>query len=309
MFQVVTESLLSLMLLDDMTVKDGFRKLLSMRTAALNATSEFSKSKLVNGRQSKAHITQQLNDAIALIKQVIIQVYGIYIVQISSSVPIGSSNDIELSDNLILTYVRQLQRKFAIHTISNGERPQLQSLGIGSPASCSQPAISRIYSPNTNVHLLVRYLPESIQKYTPYININGEDGEGMKLEYVRQDIDHWLVMATDLLSDKIAQLLAECPDIKSLLEVRRSVWETLLNDELATNNSTKFSTEDNVWATACRPLLGKTLSLWHSILKAPFNHRLEALINDRTDSIRNQAQVLSKYLSTYSKDHFYGTCQ
>jgi hypothetical protein len=131
----------------------------------------------------------------------------------------------------------------------------------------------------------------------------------MKLEYVRQDIDHWLVMATDLLSDKIAQLLAECPDIKSLLEVRRSVWETLLNDELATNNSTKFSTEDNVWATACRPLLGKTLSLWHSILKAPFTHRLEALINDRTDSIRNQAQVLSKYLSTYSKDHFYGTCQ
>jgi hypothetical protein len=224
MIQVVTESLLSLMLLDDMTIKDGFRKLLSMRTAALNATSEFSKSKLVNGRQSKAHITQQLHDAIALIKQVIIQVYGIYIVQISSSVPIDSSNDIELSDNLILTYVRQLQRKFAIHTISNGERPQLQSLGIGSPASCSQPAISRIYSPNTNVHLLVRYLPESIQKYTPYININGEDGEGMKLESVRQDIDHWLVMATDLLSDKIAQLLAECPDIKSLLEVRQSVW-------------------------------------------------------------------------------------
>jgi hypothetical protein len=306
--QVVTESLLSLMLLDDVTIKDGFQKFLSMRKEALYSTVEFSKSKLVNERQAKAHIIQQLHDAIELIKQVIIQVYSIYILQIngSRSATLDASKDIELGDNLIATYVRQLQRNFSIQAISDVDQTQLQNLGIGLPASCSQPAISRIYSPNTNVHLLVRYLPESIQKYTPYININGEDGEGMRLQSVRDEMNHWLTGATDFLRDRIAHLLAECPDIQTLLDVRQTVWENLLEDELATNNPSSLAADHHIWSTACRPLFGKPLSLWHTILKSPFNQQLEELINDRTDIIKDQAQVLSLYLSTYSKDHSNG---
>lgn len=306
--QVVTESLLSLMMLDDVNLKDSFQKFLSMRMAALTATVEVVKSKTTNVLQPKANITQQLLDAVQLIKQVITQVWSIYILRTSSLDQPSHSmpKDTELSDNFVSSYVRQLQRTFSLQPITDADQPYLQTLGIGSPASCTQPAISRIYSPNTNVHLLVRYLPESIQKYTPYINLVGEEGDNMRLESVQQDVDHWMKAATDLLTEKIAQLLAECGDIKKLLDVRQIVWEALIDDEVATNSQATVASDSHVWVSACRALFGKPLSLWHAILKAPFNQRLESLIDERTDLIKNQAEVLSSYLLANLKDYANG---
>ncbi|KAI8578447.1 hypothetical protein K450DRAFT_246858 [Umbelopsis ramanniana AG] len=303
--QVVTESLLSLMMLDDATLKDSFQKLLSMRMAALTATVEVPKSKTTNTSQPKAHIMQQLHGAVQLIKQVITQVWSIFILKTSSLDQPSHTmpKDTELSDNFISSYVRQLQRTFSIQPIENADQLYLQSLGIGSPASCTQPAISRIYSPNTNVHLLVRYLPESIQKYTPYINLFGEDRDAMRLESVQQDVSHWLKMSTDLLTEKIAQLLTECADIKTLLDVRQSVWEALIDDEVATNSQATVANDSHVWVSACRALFGKPLSIWHTILKAPFNQRLEALIDERTKLIKSQADVLSDYLAENLKEY------
>jgi conserved oligomeric Golgi complex subunit 1 len=296
------------MILDDVTLKDSFQMLLSMRMAALTAAVEVPKSKTTNTSQPRVHIMQQLHDAVQLIKQVITQVWSIYILKTSSldQPSLSMPKDTELTDNFILSYVQQLQRAFSIQSIPNADQPYLQSLGIGSPASSTQPAISRIYSPNTNVHLLVRYLPESIQKYTPYINLLGEDGDGMRLETVQQDVEHWMRLATDLLTEKIAQLLTECVDIKTLLDVRQSVWEALIDDEVATNSQATFANDSHVWVSACRALFGKPLSLWHTILKAPFNQRLEALIDERTALIKNQADVLSDYLSENLKEYANG---
>lgn len=296
------------MMLDDVNLKDSFQKFLSMRMAALTATVEVAKSKTTNISQPKAHIMQQLHDAVQLIKQVITQVWSIYILRTSSldQPSLSMPKDTELSDNFISSYVRQLQRTFSLQAITNTDQPYLQTLAIGSPASCTQPAISRIYSPNTNVHLLVRYLPESIQKYTPYINLLGEDGDDMKLESIQQDVDHWMKAATDLLTEKIAQLLTECGDIKTLLDVRQTVWEALIDDEVATNSQATVANDSHVWVSACRALFGKPLSLWHTILKAPFNQRLEALIDERTELIKNQAEVLSGYLSENLKEYANG---
>ncbi|CAM0143125.1 unnamed protein product [Umbelopsis sp. WA50703] len=306
--QLVTESLLSLMLLDDVTIKDGFRKLLSMRTVALQTVLESPKSKSTNTRTSRSHIIQQLNDATRLVKRVITQVYGIYVLQLTHAglnpaALDNMSNETKLYNNLISTYVRQLQKNFCIQNSDKGEHKHMRDLDIASPATCTQPAISRIYSPNTNVHLLVRYLPESIQKYTPYINIDGTDGEELKLSSIREELDHWLSMAGELMSKQMSQLLSDCPDIKTLLDIRSAVWELLLEDELAAKNPSKSLDDGHVWSIACHALFGNTVSLWHTILKAPFKQQLEALIQDRAVSIRKQAQDLAVYLSESSKDY------
>ncbi|KAJ2964423.1 hypothetical protein NQZ79_g646 [Umbelopsis isabellina] len=306
--QLVAESLLSLMLLDDVTTKDGFRKLLNMRTAALQTVLESSKSKIANYRSPRSHIIQQLHDATRLVKGVIIQVYSIYVLQLTHAglnpaALQNMTNDTTLNNNLISTYVRQLQTSFCLQTIDRAEHKHTRDLDIASPATCTQPAISRIYSPNTNVHLLVRYLPESIQKYTPYINIHGSDGEGMLLGLIREELDHWLSMAGELMSKQMSKLLSDCPDIKTLLDIRSAVWEIQLEDELAAKNSSKSLDDGHIWSIACHALFGNPVSLWYTILKSPFKQQLESLINNRSMSIRNQAQNLSDYLSASSRDY------
>lgn len=296
------------MLLDDVTTKDGFRKLLNMRTAALHTVLESSKSKVTNHRSPRSHIIQQLQDATRLVKGVIIQVYSIYVLQLThaglnTAAPQNMSNETTLNNNLISTYVRQLQNSFCLQIIDKAEHKHARDIDIASPATCTQPAISRIYSPNTNVHLLVRYLPESIQKYTPYINIHGSDGEEMTLGSIREELDHWLSMAGELMSKQMSQLLTDCPDIKTLLDIRAAVWGLLLEDEIAAKNTSKSLDDGHVWSIACHALFGNTVSLWHTILKTPFKSQLESLINNRSMSIRTQAQDMSDYLSASDRDY------
>lgn len=140
---------------------------------------------------SKEHrLPYQLKEIIQLVQRTLVHVYEIY-----------------LQRPLLVNCVEQLQDNFM----------------MGSSSLSSLPAITRVFAPSTNVHLLMRYLPENVQSYTPQL----ETGQPLLPGDIRQFAQAWIQNVEELLEGHLDTMLEQADTHQTLIQIRSRVWDLL----------------------------------------------------------------------------------
>jgi len=193
------------MLLDDVTKKDVFQLCLDGRTSVLLQLLEKSTTKDVKS------LTEQFKEMIHIIRSTVFHVGLVFI----------RTGD-ELS--LFESYLHQLQQGFSV----NEDNIQTPSSGM-SPCD-SKVSLTRLYSPSTNIHLLMRYLPESIQTFTPFLHMSGPRGNFTQ-DDICERMNGWLDYIVQSFQAKLGILLSKVIYARDLNELRKNIWNILKDDE------------------------------------------------------------------------------
>lgn len=236
------------MLLDDATVKDTFKRLLDMRTIAL--TELFTSPLATSGdQQTIIHkLAERLREIIDVIRRTLLHINAVYIRSADLPRPPETADDIgnaTSSRNLLEVYLDRLQRGFTI-TDDNLDPISAPSTPAAATASNSfllgaivpptpttatrHSSISRLYAPATNIHLLVRYLPEPVQTFTPFLQLHGPRAVFTR-DDVRKGTRHWVDQAAEVVAERLDTLLRNAAGASQLGQVRAAVWDALVVDE------------------------------------------------------------------------------
>ncbi|KAI7877218.1 hypothetical protein K492DRAFT_150842 [Lichtheimia hyalospora FSU 10163] len=205
---------------------------------------------------SKEHrLPYQLKEIIQLVQRTLVHVYEIY-----------------LQQPLLVNCVDQLQDNFM----------------MGSSSS-TLPAITRVFAPSTNVHLLMRYLPENVQSYTPHL----ETGQPLLPGDIRQFAQAWIQNVEELLEGHLDTMLEQADTHQTLIQIRSRVWDLL---ETAESNHRRsgivLETKGASWKETCEGLLERPYSLWDNMLRDPFNRHARKLIDTRCQALAEQPHTL-----------------
>jgi hypothetical protein len=249
--------MVGLMLLDNMSYKDTLEKMLEMRTNVIHEIIQH------NAKASETQIqrtTHQLREIILIIKRTITQAYDVFY-----------SKDQNHKQTLIESFVENFQKTFLI--------PSKLSHGNETP---SQPAITRVFSPSSNVHLIVRYLPEIIQNSTP----DFDPVPVLKPEQVEKMVQNWLGSINDALQLHLPNIFKPLDTESGLIKVRSRVWELLDEDE-----NTK-DIKNNKWQAATQSLVGTRYSLWDAMLRDAFNNHAKEIISKNFEALSVQPNTV-----------------
>lgn len=245
------------MLLDDQSYKQAIEKLLEMRS---NVIRDILQHYTKTTDSANHRITHQFREVSLIIKRTLIQVFDIFV-----------SKEGGHQRTLIESYVDSFLKTFLI--------PSKSSHGNETP---SQPAITRLFSPSSNVHLIVRYLPESIQNFTPRFD---PFPEVMQAD-VQQLVSIWMAGIEALLKDQLPRTLSPIHNQAELIQIRSKLWELLDEDENTRDKS-------NRWQITAKHLLSNRYSLWTSLYRDVFNNCAKKLIdNSLIDLTTQPAQVV-----------------
>lgn len=197
--QHVAEIMVGLMLLDDLSYQDVLDKLLEMRFNVIqDILHHYNKSTAAMPQR----ISHHLREITLIIHRTLTQVHIIF-----SDSP----------SSMIETFVDSFQSTFLI--------PSKSSHGNETP---SQPAITRLFSPSANVHLLVRYLPDSLQNYLPQFSV--------KQCITQVDTSSWIARIARLFEEQLPQTLQPITTQRELIEIRHkllldaTLWNQLYRD-------------------------------------------------------------------------------
>ncbi|KAK4518497.1 RNA export factor gle2 [Mucor velutinosus] len=253
----IAEVIVALMLLDDQTYAESINKLLEMRS---NVIRDILQQYTKTTDSANHRITHQLREVSLIIKRTLVQVFDIFV-----------SKEGGHQQTLIESYIESFLKTFLI--------PSKSSHGNETP---SQPAITRLFSPSSNVHLIVRYLPESIQNYTPSF----DPSPHVLPSDVQQHIAAWMEEVKAILNDQLPHTLAPIHNQAELTQVRSKLWELLDEDE-----NTRDKT--NKWQITAKHLLSARYSLWTSLYRNVFNDCSKKLIDTAlADLAKQPAQVV-----------------
>lgn len=245
------------MLLDDQTYTQSIHKLLEMRS---NVIQDILQHYTKTTDSANHRILHQLREVSLIIKRTLVQVFDIFV-----------SKEGGHQQTLIESYVESFLKTFLI--------PSKLSHGNETP---SQPAITRLFSPSSNVHLIVRYLPESIQNYTPSFD---PSPHVVPID-VQQHILAWMTEIKAILDDQLPHTLSPVQNQAELIHIRSKLWELLDEDE-----NTRDKT--NKWQITTKHLLEARYSLWTSLYRHVFNDCSKKLFDTAlTDLTKQPAQVV-----------------
>ena len=273
------------MLLDNQTYFETIEHLLDSRTAAITdlvatntsiatnatttGTSATTKKQHQHNQHHQLRLAYQLKEVIQIIQRTLVHVYEIY-----------------TKNQLVTHYVEEIEKNFM--------------------STKSTPAITRVFSPSTNAHLLMRYLPESIQNYTPHLSEIA--GEHVLSRDVQQFAQSWLQNMEELLQTHLISLLQQITSHAVLVDIRSKLW-----DFLGTDNNTALNRrsgkmlldkkgEFSTWSEACEHLLEQHYSIWDSLLRDAFNTRAKELIDENAKILSDQPQqVIWKKIESKGK--------
>ncbi|CAG8458901.1 849_t:CDS:10 [Diversispora eburnea] len=200
----LAETLCAIMLLDDLTKRDVFQICLESRTLVLTKLLE----KSINSDIKL--LTEKFKEMINLIRSIIYHVGMVFM-------KIGDNND-DGERSLIEFYLYQLQQGFTVH---QEDHP---SIIMSSPRD-SKVSLTRLYSPSNNIHLLIRYLPESIQTFTPFLNLSGTRGNFSQEDIIIK-MNLWLENITKEFQEKLENLLLNVCNL--VFGKPFSIWNDLL---------------------------------------------------------------------------------
>lgn len=230
------------MLLDDVTMKDMFRLLLAQRQAAIRDVLE------VKGGDD---IGQQIVQAIQIFRATLLHVGKVFI-----EPEAGTVSPLE-------RHLRSLQQTFAPpSSIPSTKRDELASTAL-QPSALAVSVVPKLYPTTPNIHLLVRYLPESIQNFTPFIHLDGSRATFSQQD-VRQGIQHWKADLVTMISAAQEKLLQQVQTNTALVAIRAKVWQELQADEYAVE-----SKSNSPWNQVRKALYARQFFIletfsWHS---------------------------------------------
>jgi hypothetical protein len=206
------------MLLDDVTMKDMFRLLLAQRQTAIRDVLE------VKGGDD---IGQQIVQAIQIFKATLFHVGKVFI-----EPEAGAVSPLE-------RHLRSLQQTFAPPSsiLSATKRDELASTVLQHSALTAS-VMPKLYPTTPNIHLLVRYLPESIQNFTPFIHLDGNRATFSQQD-VFQGIQHWKTDLVTMISAALEKLLQQVQTNTALVAIRAKIWQELQADEYAVESKSK----------------------------------------------------------------------
>ncbi|KAG0345550.1 Golgi transport complex subunit 1, partial [Podila humilis] len=295
----VIETVCAIMLLDDVTMKDMFKLLLAQRQAAIRDVLQVKSN-------TSGDIGQQIVQAIQIFRATLFHVGNVFL-------PSNQGTSISPLER----YLRSLQQTFTSPSPTSSSRAQssILSHGTSNPltntaASVLQPSalaattattssqpssssssslvsvIPKLYPTTPNIHLLVRYLPESIQNFTPFIHLDddgktqqsggggGGGGGGGPCSFSQQDaiqgVQRWKDDIVEMFSVMVEKLLQKVTTTSTLVTIRSTVWYELQADEFAVefgslssssssrsknSSSSSSSSNDSPWNTICHRLL------------------------------------------------------
>ncbi|KAI8067633.1 uncharacterized protein B0P05DRAFT_552326 [Gilbertella persicaria] len=234
----LAEIMVGLMLLDNMSYQDTLQKMLDMR---LNVIREII-------QQHKTHrLSHQLKEITTVFKRTLIQTFSIFVPTQHTS--------------LIESFVASFQQTFLI--------PSKSSHGNETP---SQPAITRLFSPSSNVHLMVRYLPDTLQTYLPVF----DPSSPLTHQDVQAMVRAWTKHVEQYLQHHLSQPLAAIQSHADLVQLRTQVFESL-------------EQHDTSWQTASDSLLS-SYSIWHGLYRDTFNAYARSMVDTALNTLAQQPQ-------------------
>lgn len=232
----MSETLLGLIFLNELSYHDALEKLLDMRKKVIQDL--LSKRMTETPTQS---IARQLKEILAVFKHTFTHVDSVFF---------STKSD---DTTLIETYAKHFQKTFSTPS-----------------QSATQSPITRLFSPSSNVHLIVRYLPESIQNYRPKLN----PGSSLTSKDVEQAILSWTQTIERLVQDSLPAILSSLDTETSLVEVRSKVWANYDDEILMTSQH----------------LLSTSYDVWEKLLRHFFNDQAKRIIEKQLDLLSSQPE-------------------
>lgn len=241
--------MVGLMLLDSLSFKDTVEQFLQIRFSLIRDVID-SHTKGTDSTNNR--ITHQLKEATSVIKRTLQHIYEVFFLKEGHKT------------TLIESYVTTFQKTFLI--------PSQNSHGNETP---SQSAITRLFSPSSNVHLIIRYLPESIVNYLPEF-----DPTPFLTETDVQNLTKsWIDQIERLFKKKIYDILLPIQNQVELIQVRQKLWELLDTDE---------NTKKTTWQKTVENLLGSHYSIWDGLYREGFNCSFKSIIDKALAQLSNQ---------------------
>lgn len=241
------------MLLDSLSYKDALGKLLEMRSNLIrDILSNYTKGM----DSTNNRVTHQLREATLLIKRTLQQIFEVFYSKEGHTT------------TLIELYATSFQKTFFI--------PSNTSHGNETP---SQSAITRLFSPSSNVHLIVRYLPESIQNYLPEF----DPSSILTASDIQELTQTWIKQVEMILKEKLFEILSPIQNQIDLIQVRHKLWELLDEDE---------NTKKTAWRKTVQNLLGSHYSIWDGFYRDGFNDSFKSIINKALTQLSNQPESI-----------------
>ncbi|GES99501.1 conserved oligomeric Golgi complex subunit 1-like [Rhizophagus clarus] len=285
--QSLAETLCAIMLLDDVTKKDVFQLCLDGRTSVLSQLLEKSVTKDVKS------LTEQFKEIIHIIRSTVFHVGLVFI---------RTGDDLSLFES----YLHQLQQGFSV----NEDNLQTPS-SVLSPCD-SKASLTQLYSSSANIHLLMRYLPESIQTFTPFFHMSGPRGNFTQ-DDIHERMNGWFDYIVQLFREKIGILLSKVTCARDLNELRKNIWNILKDDESSKEEEkssiikhpskvhrTSLGFILNIqrttwsWSFACNIVFNNYFSIWNDLLRQNFNKRFQDIIQSLLAGISKQPEKLFK---------------
>ncbi|KAI8333819.1 hypothetical protein BC941DRAFT_433067 [Chlamydoabsidia padenii] len=249
----VAKVLIGLIQMDGMTTRATLELLLEMRTKAINDLIQQSiKSDLADQKLSR-----HLREIALHIQQTLIHIHTIYLTPPSSQ-------------NLMTIYANQLQTSFTIpnNSTTASSPTDKKAHHHRTSMSVSSSAVTRLFSPSTNAHLLIRYLPQSIQQYTPTLDL----GTLLPNQDITDLTRQWLENIKLQLDTHLDTLLKPITTTQKLLELRARLWDLLIDNEYKSGRS--------LWIKICQELIGeKYSSIYDTMFRTSFNNHSRLIID------------------------------
>ncbi|SAM07727.1 hypothetical protein [Absidia glauca] len=284
--QDVAKVLVGLILMDGMTTKATLELVLEMRTKAINDLIQQSINK-ENADLPDQRLSRLLREIALTIQRTLVHIHSIYL-----SAPSNQS--------LLTLYASQLQTSFTIPTHTKSSSPadnnsHHRRISISGSSSAGA-AAARLFSPSTNAHLLIRYLPQSIQQFTPRLDT------GLDTTLTDQTItdltQRWLENIKQQMDTHLGTILHPITTTHKLLELRTRVWDLLHHDE--------YKGGRTLWLKICQELLGgQVSSIYDTMFRSSFNRHARIIIDTGCKLIGDQPNqeiwpLISDHLQGYA---------
>ncbi|KAJ3193654.1 Golgi transport complex subunit 1 [Irineochytrium annulatum] len=286
--QTVAETLCSLMLLEKSSPREALDLLLNLRqSAAIEMLDRFDS----NG----ADIVQVLANVIKTLQWTLLQIAQIFMPNLKSE----SAGRIRcLPTSLLDSCIKAIEER----RIDRGD-----TFG-GAPTSSN--IITRLYSEKTNIHVIFRHLPASIQSHVPFINITGQVGT-LTGKLVQEYVNRWVVETLKRLQDGIFKVLRVATSGQQLAGVRKSVVAIIGAVEQTpamkaiggVPQGVEALPEGILWSDLCSEFSDNPLSLWHGLFREIFRSiAIEIMANSFQSLSQQPALDLLPRLHSFSTD-------
>ncbi|KAI8374017.1 hypothetical protein EDC96DRAFT_437774 [Choanephora cucurbitarum] len=234
-----------------MSYTDVLEKLLETR---LNLIKDIIECYMKSSDSLVHRLIHQLKEVALVFKTTVVQIVSIFVLL-----------EDDRQKPMIESYVNSFKQTFLIPSSCNTE------------TSISQSAITRLFSPSSNIHLIVRFLPESIQQYLPQF----DPSTMPSIEDIRQSTDGWISSVEHYLHHHLDKRLQAVDKHSDLVQIRTKIWEALREDEMAKDKKNK-------WRTANQAVLTSSYSVWNNLYRGSFNRHTKLLIDNSLQQLVNQ---------------------